>query len=49
MRNLKIFDLEKLKQKLILQNDVIEELKKNKRIKSERDIYGDGDPTFLFS
>lgn len=49
MRNLKIFDLEKLKQKLILQNDVIEELKKNKRIKNERDIYGDGDPTFLFS
>lgn len=49
MKNLKIFDLEKLKQKLILQNDVIEELKKSKRIKSERDIYGDGDPTFLFS
>lgn len=49
MKNLKIFDLEKLKQKLILQNDVIEELKKSRRIKSERDIYGDGDPTFLFS
>lgn len=48
MRNLKIFDLEKLKQKLVLQKNVIEELKKNKRIKNERDIYGDGDPTILF-
>lgn len=48
MRNLKIFDLEKLKQKLILQKNVIEELKKNKRIKNERDIYGDGNPTILF-
>ena len=48
MRNLKIFDLEKLKQKLILQKNVIEELKKNNRIKNERDIYGDGNPTILF-
>lgn len=48
MKNLKIFDLEKLKQKLILQKDKIEELKKSNRIKSERDIYGDGNPTILF-
>ena len=48
MKNLKIFDLERLKQKLILQKDKVEELKENNRIKNERDIYGDGTPSILF-
>ena len=44
----KVDDLKRLRDELIFKRELIEKLQKEAKIKNEKDLYGDDDPTLLF-
>ena len=44
----KVDDWKRLRDELIFKRELIEKLQKEAKIKNEKDLYGDDDPTLLF-